>query len=220
MPHEDDDEGAVIPRVYKLSFPVFDGKEGPLGWLNRCEHFFRAQSTRKVVKVWLASFRMMGAAQHWNYMHERDADVIPWYTFKALCHQRFGPAVRIHDLAELTRLPFRGTVGEYQEAFLTKMAHVGYLSPDQQVRLFTGVLPDAIREDVELQAPQDLQHAMALAQAYEQRASALANIASGGRCHGRRPVHIRTSAQHRRQPLQVLLPHHRPNPLIRSRHLR
>jgi hypothetical protein len=51
---------------------------------------------------------------------------------------------------------------------LAKMAHAGPLSPEQQVRLFTGGLPEPIRVDVELQAPQDLQRAMALARAYEQ----------------------------------------------------
>jgi hypothetical protein len=53
--------------------------------------------------------------------------------------------------------------------------------PEQQVRLFTGGLPDAIRVDVELQAPQDLQHAKALARAYEQRSSVLAAANIGGR---------------------------------------
>ena len=67
-----DTSGAGVPRFYKLSFPIFDGKADPLGWLNRCEHFFRAQQTRDADKVWLASFHMMDAAQHWYYMMERD----------------------------------------------------------------------------------------------------------------------------------------------------
>lgn len=49
--HDDDKEGAAIPRYYKLSFPMYDGKDDPLGWLNRCEHFFRAQRTREADKV-------------------------------------------------------------------------------------------------------------------------------------------------------------------------
>jgi hypothetical protein len=160
---------------------MYDGKEDPLGWLNRCEHFFRAQRTRDADKVWLASFHMTGPTQHWYFMLERDTGEVPWQSFKALCQQRFGPAVGINHLADLARLPFRGSVAEYQDAFLAKMAHAGYLSPEQQVRLFTGGLPDAIRVDVELQAPQDLQRAMALARAYEQRVSALAATTSAGR---------------------------------------
>lgn len=117
---------------------------------------------------------MIGVAQHWYYMLERDVSEIAWSHFKLLCQQRFGLAVGTnHHLAYLTRLPFRSTVEEYQEAFKNKMAHTGYLSPEQQVQLFTGGLPNTIRVDVELQAPPDLQQAMALACAYEKRASAL-----------------------------------------------
>ena len=46
-------------------------------------------------------------------------------------------------------------------------AHAGDLSSLQRPRLFTGGLPKYIRVDVELQEPQDLQHAMCLARAYE-----------------------------------------------------
>jgi len=159
-----------VPRFYKLSFPTFDGREDPVGWLNRCEHFFRAQNTGETDKVWLASFHMTGAAQHWYYMLERDVGVVSWPQFKLLCQQRFGPAVGVNHLSELARLPFGGSVDAYQEAFLAKMAHAGTLTPSQQVQLFTGGLPEAIRIDVELQAPEDLQRAMVLARAYERRA--------------------------------------------------
>jgi len=47
------------------------------------------------------------------------------------------------------------------------MAHAGTLTPSQQVQLFTGGLPEAIRIDVELQASEDVQRAMVLARAYE-----------------------------------------------------
>jgi hypothetical protein len=179
--HDEDEEGSAIPRYYKLSFPMYDGKDDPLGWLNRCEHFFRAQQTREADKVWLASFHMTGPTQHWFYMLERDAGEIPWHTFKPYCQHRFGPAITINHLADLARFPSRSSVSEYQDAFLSKMAHAGYLSQEQQVQLFTGGLPDAIRVDVELQAPQDLQRAMALARAYERRSSAMVAAAGGGR---------------------------------------
>ena len=118
---------------------------------------------------------MSGAAQHWYFMLERDAeDVsnITWPSFKALCQQRFGPALGTNHLSDLARLPFPGTVVGYVEAFLSRMAHAGSLSPLQHVQLFTGGLPDPIRTDVELQAPADLQRAMGLARAYERRAVA------------------------------------------------
>lgn len=98
---------------------------------------------------------------------------ITWPLFRSLCQQRFGPPLGTNHLAELARLPFRGSVAEYQEAFQARMAHAGYLAPAQQVQLFTGGLPDPLRTDVELQAPGDLQRAMALARAYERRATML-----------------------------------------------
>jgi hypothetical protein len=144
-PH-DDDEGTAVARYYKLSFPMFDGKDDPLKWLNQCEQFFMAQRMREADKVWLASFHMTGPAQQWYFMLEDDHGDITWTLFKLLCQQCFGPAVGINHLADLARPPFRGTVSDYRDAFMAKMTHTGYLSPEQQVRLFTGGLPDAIRQ--------------------------------------------------------------------------
>jgi hypothetical protein len=119
---------------------MFEGRDDPLRWLNRCEQFFKAQRTREADKVWLASFHMTGPTQQWYFMLERDHGDISWPLFKSLCLQRFGPAVGINHLTDLARLPFCGTVSDYQETFLTKTAHAVYLSPEQQVRLFTGGL--------------------------------------------------------------------------------
>ena len=33
-------EDLEVPRYHKLTFPIFDGKNDPLGWLNKCEQFF------------------------------------------------------------------------------------------------------------------------------------------------------------------------------------
>lgn len=52
------------------------------------------------------------------------------------------------------------------------MAHTGRLIPYQQAQLFTGGLPEHIRIDVKLHNPQDLQHAMAMACAYERHNTA------------------------------------------------
>jgi hypothetical protein len=176
VPYEGHADALGVPRFQKLSFPTFDGRDDPLPWLNKCEHVFRVQRTPDADKVWLASFHMNGVAQHRYYMLERDAGDVaatPWPLFKALCNQRFGPPLGTNHLSDLAHLPFRGTVADYQEAFLARMAHAGPLSPAQQVQLFTGGLPDPIRTDVELQGPTNLQRAMGLACAYERRNGAV-----------------------------------------------
>jgi hypothetical protein len=123
--------------------------------------------------VEIAAFHLTGVAQHWFYMLQRDIGnihALSWPLFRSLCQQRFGPPLGTNHLSELARLTCRGSVKDYQEAFLARLAHAGFLSQCQQVQLFTGGLPDSIRIDVELQAPEDLQRAMYLARAYERRA--------------------------------------------------
>jgi len=115
--HEDHGESAGVPRFHKLTFPTYDGKEDPLGWLNRCEAFFRGQLTREADKVWLASFHMTGDAQQWYYIMERDTGRPSWDAFRLLCHQRFGPALSTNHLADLARLPFTNNVDSYMSAF-------------------------------------------------------------------------------------------------------
>jgi hypothetical protein len=56
--------------THKLRFPKYDGSDDPLPWLHCCEQFFQAVRTPETEKVWLASFYMQGAAQHWYYRLE------------------------------------------------------------------------------------------------------------------------------------------------------
>jgi hypothetical protein len=102
---------------------------------------------------------------------EIDEGVPTWERFADLCHQRFGPAVRTNRLSELARIPFAGSVQEYQERFNELVCHTDDLLPHQKADLFVGGLPDHIRVDVELRQPDDLQTAMYLARAYERRAA-------------------------------------------------
>jgi hypothetical protein len=117
--------------------------------LNKCEQFFRAQQTRSVDRVWLASYHLHGTAQQWYHILERDAGEPHWEEFKRLCHNRFGPAISTNHLADLARLPFH-SLDAYMQAFQARLAHAGRLAPLQQAQLFTGGLPEALRVDVEL----------------------------------------------------------------------
>jgi hypothetical protein len=84
----------TTPRYQKWSFPSYDNTEEPLGWLNRCEHFFRTQHTPETDKVDIVGFHLTGVAQHWFYMLVCDSggtNTISWDQFRTLCQQRFGP---------------------------------------------------------------------------------------------------------------------------------
>ncbi|KAM0856597.1 hypothetical protein ACQ4PT_048998 [Festuca glaucescens] len=172
VPHLADTAG--VPRYHKLDFPTYDGKEDPLGWLNRCEQFFWGQRTAEAYKVWLAAYHMTGTAHTWYMQLERNEGIPSWPHFKNRCHLRFGPPARSNCLGELTRLRMAGTVAEYQEKFLALLGHVDALSTAQQVSIFTSGLIDLLKIDVELHNPQDLDTAMSLARAHELRAKVAA----------------------------------------------
>jgi hypothetical protein len=164
---------AGVPRFHRLEFALFDGKEDPLQWLNRCEQFFEGQRTLEDEKVWLASYHMTGIARTWYTQLQRDEPSMSWELFKQHCQLRFGPPLRSNPLGELARLPFRTTVDDYQERFWDLLAQTAPLSQEQKVHLFTAGLPERIKIDVELMAPRDTNHALSLARAYERRSQAL-----------------------------------------------
>jgi len=62
-PLQPDWEGNTVPKYHKLSFPIYEGKEDLLGWLNKCEQFFYGQQMREADKVWMASYHLTGVAQ-------------------------------------------------------------------------------------------------------------------------------------------------------------
>ena len=79
LPHlPPEPEGPAVPRYHKLSFPTYDGKADPLGWLLKCEQFFHGQQTRRADWVWLASYHLTSTAQMWYTILERDVGRPKW----------------------------------------------------------------------------------------------------------------------------------------------
>jgi hypothetical protein len=58
LPPPPEGDSAIVPKYHKITFETYDGTEDPLGWLNKCEQFFRGQLTREVDKVWMASYHL------------------------------------------------------------------------------------------------------------------------------------------------------------------
>ncbi|XP_049388846.1 uncharacterized protein LOC125853216 [Solanum stenotomum] len=104
---------SFIPRYTKLDFPRFTSQGDPLGWLNRCDHFFRHQQTPDEEKVSLASFHLEGNAQLWFLQLETDLPEPSWDEFKRYCNLRFGPPIRSQKLGELAKLRQIGSVADY-----------------------------------------------------------------------------------------------------------
>ncbi|CAO2194421.1 unnamed protein product [Urochloa humidicola] len=108
--------------THKLRFVKYDGTEDPLGWLHKCEQFFRSYRTAEEVKVLTATYYLDGTAQQWYYRLERNRGIPTWPQFVDFVTRRFGPPLRTNPFGELAHLRRTGTVAEYQDQFLLLLA--------------------------------------------------------------------------------------------------
>jgi len=120
-----------------------------LGWLNRCEHFFRHQQTPEEEKVGLASFHLEGNAQLWFLQLEIDMPQPSWDEFKRQCNLCFGKPIRSQKLGELAKLCQIGSVTNYQEKFEQLISRAGTLTQSQKIELYISDLTDYIAIEVE-----------------------------------------------------------------------
>ncbi|KAB5541338.1 hypothetical protein DKX38_014312 [Salix brachista] len=158
-----------LPRYSRLEFPLYDGKQDPLAWLSRCEHFFRHQHIPEAEKVEIASYHLDEDAQVWFLKLDRDRPGISWEEFKRQCHLRFGPSIQGNKLGALSKLRQVTTVEDYQRQFEQLAARAGPLTSEQELEIFISGLQEYIAIEVELHRPQDLTSAMSLARLYERR---------------------------------------------------
>ena len=147
-----DGEAPSSPPPLQLSAPrpKYDGVDDPLGWLHKCEQFFRKLRTPEDEKVLTASFYMDGAAEQWYYSLEQNRGVPTWPQFVDLVNKRFGPPVRSNPFGELTHLRRTGTVREYEDQFLQLLARREHVTERQQIDIFTAGLRNPLRIDVKL----------------------------------------------------------------------
>ncbi|WVZ63767.1 LOW QUALITY PROTEIN: hypothetical protein U9M48_013374 [Paspalum notatum var. saurae] len=135
---EPDDDAARDPRFHpraKLDFPLYDGKEDPLPWLNRCESFFRGQHTPENRKVWYASLHLTGTAQLWYNRLELNSGTPSWRPSSLA----FRSPMTDSPLGELAVLRRTGSV-EYTDQYLSLACRDLELSEPQQVSLFVAGL--------------------------------------------------------------------------------
>ncbi|KAH0738993.1 hypothetical protein KY290_037698 [Solanum tuberosum] len=156
----------IIPRHTKLDFPRFNGQEDPLGWLNRCEHFFRHQQTMEEEKVGLASFHLEGNTHLWFLQLETTLLQLSWDDFKHHCNLHFGPPIRSQKLGKLRQI---GSVADYQETFEQLILRAGTLTQSQKIKLYISGLTDYIAIKVELHNPLYLATTMSLSRLYEHK---------------------------------------------------
>ncbi|XP_058008100.1 uncharacterized protein LOC131182808 [Hevea brasiliensis] len=144
-------------------------EKDPLGWLSRCQLFFKHQSTLEEEKVGLASIHLEGIAQLWYLQLIQDNPEPTWTDFESQCNKRFGPPIRSNKLGELAKLKQTGSVEDYQNKFETLVSRAGTLTQLQKIQLYISGLQEYIAVEVELHQPQDLVSAMSMSRLYERK---------------------------------------------------
>ncbi|XP_043817044.1 uncharacterized protein LOC122724910 [Manihot esculenta] len=160
---------SFVPKYTKLDFPRYNGTEDPLGWISRCQHFFKHQSTPDDEQVGLASYHLEGIVQLWYLQLIQDVPNPTWVEFVDQCNLRFGPPIRSNKLGELAKLKQTGTVEDYQTKFEILVSRAGTLGSNQKVQLYISGLQEYIAVEVELHQPKDLATAMSMSRLYERK---------------------------------------------------
>ncbi|CAO2189932.1 unnamed protein product [Urochloa humidicola] len=157
------------PPTHKLRFVRYDGAEDPIGWIHKCEQFFRSHRTPEDEKVPTATYYLDAAAQQWYFRLERNRGMPTWPDFVTAVNRLFGPPTRSNPLGELAHLRRTGSVADYIDQLLLLLARCENVTERQQVDLFTAGLRNPLRMDVEMQKPEFLEDAMGYARSFERR---------------------------------------------------
>jgi hypothetical protein len=140
-----------------------------LTWLDKCDNYFRGHRVSEDEKVWMAHLDgLMALVQNgtirWNVTSSWFLGHVSSISSTSASGHPYMPI-----LSPRSRLCFTGTVEEYSWCYLALVSHCNYLSTCTKLDLYTGGLGQPLDSNVEMQHPTNLQHAMNLARAYEQR---------------------------------------------------
>jgi hypothetical protein len=119
--------------------------------------------------VFLATFYITGDAAQWYALLEHNQGTPSWDDFVRLVNQCFRPPLWDNALGELIQLQRTGFIANYQCKFLSLLGGCEALGENHQVDIFTASLCNPLETDVELEHPDTLEEAKALACVYEQR---------------------------------------------------
>jgi hypothetical protein len=110
--------GSTTPKVAKIDFPRYGGKDDPTTWIYKVEQFFEFHGTNEEDRLPLAAYHLDGDAQLWYQLFkEGEATEVTWEALKEGLHTRYGPTMFEDFFGDLSKLKQEGSVREYQAQF-------------------------------------------------------------------------------------------------------
>ncbi|KAL5571257.1 hypothetical protein UlMin_020854 [Ulmus minor] len=83
---------SFVPKLLKIDFPRYDGKDDPTAWVCKAEKYFALHEINESDKVNLTSFYFESVALLWFQMLEQESLYVTWQDLRSALFARFGPS--------------------------------------------------------------------------------------------------------------------------------
>ncbi|KAH6793227.1 hypothetical protein C2S52_003704 [Perilla frutescens var. hirtella] len=139
----------------RLTLPTFDGSH-PESWIARAEQFFRLQGVLEAHKVDVVLVAMEGTALNWFQLTQNRFPNITWAQLKLELLRQYGDDPMANTFEALLYTRQTGTMSEYVDLFISRLAHVPGLADIYCLGMFLHGLRDEIRLRIRAREAKDL----------------------------------------------------------------
>lgn len=149
-------------RFGRMDFPKFHG-EDVVGWLDRCEHFFKVDNVPEEQKIDIVTIHVDGDALLWHQtyvkMKELQGNTLTWAEYSSTIQARFGLSNYYDPMLDLRNLQQEESVTEYYKQFSTIFHHIqlhDVLSEKQSLSNFIGGLRPELQGPIRMLQPKTM----------------------------------------------------------------
>ncbi|XP_042065700.1 uncharacterized protein LOC121809231 [Salvia splendens] len=154
--------GSDLHHGVKMRAPHFDGTDVS-SWISRVEYYFDHIMMPEEDRLHYAVMLFDPPAAEWIFNYRNNNRYVTWPEFLEDVRHRFDPQSFRNYIGPLAKLVQTGTVAEYHDTFEKFLNRVEGVPDYILIPVFIEGLKMPIQEKVELQQPQSLAEAMALA---------------------------------------------------------
>ncbi|XP_042002546.1 uncharacterized protein LOC121751819 [Salvia splendens] len=154
--------GSDAHHGVKMRAPHFDGSDAK-NWISRVEYYFDHIMMPEEDRLHYAVMLFDPPAAEWIFNYRNNNQYVTWPEFLEDVRHRFDPQSFRNYIGPLAKLVQTGSVAEYHDTFEKYLNRVEGVPDYILIPVFIEGLKMPIQEKVELQQPQTLAEAMALA---------------------------------------------------------
>ncbi|XP_042016094.1 uncharacterized protein LOC121764074 [Salvia splendens] len=155
-------QGSEYSPGMKMDAPHFDGSDAP-NWISRVQYFFDHKRIPEAERLHYVVMLFDPPASEWIFNYRETNGFVTWPEFLIDVRHRFDPQSFKNYTGLIAKLVQTTTVADYHATFERYLNRVTDLSESALIPIFIQGLKQPLQEKVELQYPDSLAEAMALA---------------------------------------------------------